>query len=565
MSVTSYNIAERLRESARRSPTQRAVVFPAGKDKQNRVTYSQLTFQQLDHESDRLARGLQQMGVSPGCKMVLMVKPSLEFITLTFALFKSGAVTVLIDPGMGRSNIFRCLEEIAPDGFVAIPLVHVIRIGMKHRFPDARYHVTVGRKLFWGGQTYQQLLGKGWTEFQIPVAQKSDPAAIIFTSGSTGPPKGVLYEHGMFNAQVDLLQQFYQIQPGEVDLPGFPLFALFNSAMQVTTVIPDMDPTKPAQVDPLKILEAIENQGVTQAFGSPALWNRVGKYCETNNVHIPTLKRILSAGAPVPVHVIQRMKAALIETDSDLFTPYGATESLPVASISGTEVLKETALLSSQGKGTCVGHIFPEMKVHIIPIENRPIEKLSETTLLPLGEVGEIIVQGPVVTREYFQKAKATQLAKIADDLQASDDSLNAPFWHRMGDVGYLDEQHRLWICGRKAHIVETENGKMFTIPCEAIFNEHPKVYRSALVGTGESGRQKPVIIIEPEAGMFPTSPTDQNALRKELLEMASKFDHTASIQQILFHKSLPVDIRHNVKIFREKLSPWAEEQLKTN
>ncbi len=114
----------------------------------------------------------------------------------------------------------------------------------------------------------------------IPQTRATDQAAIIFTSGSTGPPKGVVYEHGMFDGQVDLIRDHYGVQPGEVDLPGFPLFALFNIAMQVTTVIPDMDPTRPANVNPLRILEAIENQGVTQAFGSPALWNRVGRYCE---------------------------------------------------------------------------------------------------------------------------------------------------------------------------------------------------------------------------------------------------------------------------------------------
>jgi len=550
------NIAERLRESARLYPHQKAVVFPVGRDSLGRVTYSHLTFAQLDDESDRLAKGMIDFGVQPGHRLVLMVRPSLEFITLTFALFKTGAVVVLIDPGMGRSNIFDCLETVEPDGFVAIPIVQAVRIFNRRKFPDARLNVTVGgRRWFWGGTTYEELVKTSRDEFQSAGTKATDPAAIIFTSGSTGPPKGVAYEHGMFDAQVQLLQQYYDIQPGEVDLPGFPLFALFNSAMGVTTVIPDMDPTKPAQVDPLLILEAIRDQGVTQAFGSPAIWNRIGRYCEATGEKLGSLKRVLSAGAPVPIHVLDRMLKSFEHDDANIHTPYGATESLPVASISGREVLSETAKLSRRGAGTCVGRLFPRVSVRIIEITDGPIEQISEARELPRGEIGEILVQTPSTTREYFRRPDATTLAKIAGD--------DGRFWHRMGDVGWFDEDDRLWFCGRKAHIVEAVAGKMFTIPCEAIFNEHTRVFRSALVGVGAKPNQKPVIIVEPEAGKFPESKSGQQKFREELLQLSRESSLTESIETVLFHRSLPVDIRHNVKIFREKLALWAEEQLR--
>lgn len=563
------NIAQKLRDSAVGRPAQRAVVFPAGRDKLGRVTYSHLTFRQLDQETDRLARGLTRMGVTPSTRLVLMVRPSLEFIALTFALFKTGAVVVLIDPGMGRTGIFNCLKLVDPQGFVAIPIVQAIRVAYGSQFKSAKLNVTVGgRRWFWGGPNYQELLGEAWQPFEIAPTLGTDPAAIIFTSGSTGPPKGVFYEHGMFAAQVDLLQEFYQIQPGEVDLPGFPLFALFNSAMGVTTVIPDMDPTRPAKVDPGKVLEAIENQGVTQAFGSPAIWNRVGRFCESSGRDIPYVGRVLSAGAPVPVPVIERMlrsfRKSLPSEDSavsgaqlprlpDIHTPYGATESLPVCSMSGREIVAETAALSRTGAGTCVGRLFPRMQLKIIEMTAGPIRSLADAHELPSGEIGEIIVSGPVVTREYFRDPKATEMAKIPDGDR---------FWHRMGDVGYLDAQGRLWFCGRKAHVVETSQGVLYTIRCEAIFNQHPRIFRSALVGVGSKPDQRPVIVVEPEAGQFPESPADQAKLRDELLELGRANPLTHQIQTILFHRSLPVDIRHNVKIFREKLAPWAEQQL---
>jgi acyl-CoA synthetase (AMP-forming)/AMP-acid ligase II len=473
---------------------------------------------------------------------------------LTFAIFKSGAINVLIDPGMGRSNIFECLEEIKPDGFVAIPPVQIIRKLNSKRFPTARFNVTVGRKLGWDGLTYKDLLEKGNNRDAFPITKATDPAAIIFTSGSTGPPKGVLYEHGMFNAQVNLLRDFYGIQPGEVDLSGFPLFALFNSAMGVTTVIPDMNPTKPALVDPVRFLEAIHANGVTQAFGSPALWNRVGRYCEKHFLKIPSLRRVLSAGAPVPVHVIKRMKNALIEPSAEIFTPYGATESLPVASISGRRVLESTAAKTAAGAGTCVGQRFPEMTVRIIEITDGPIRSTDHFTELPSGEIGEIIVKGPSVTREYYRRPDATAATKILDG-----DS----FWHRMGDVGYIDQEtDDLWFCGRKTHIVDTSHGRMFTICCEAIFNQHPHVYRSALVGVGEKPDERPVIIVEPGQDHFPSTREQKMKFRDELLELGQRNELTRSIEVILFHRSLPVDIRHNVKISREKLRPWAVKQL---
>ncbi|MDA1164948.1 MAG: fatty acid CoA ligase family protein [Planctomycetota bacterium] len=549
------NISERLRESARLYPHQKAVVFPAGRDSRGRVTYSHLTFAQLDNESDRLAHGLSHYGVQTGHRLVLMVRPSLEFIALTFALFKTGAVAVLIDPGMGRSNIFNCLETVEPHGFVAVPIVQAIRALNRRRFANARLNVTVGgRRWFWGGTTYEKLLASSAEGFETARTKATDPAAIIFTSGSTGPPKGVVYEHGMFDAQVQLLQQFYGIKPGEVDLPGFPLFALFNSAMGVTTVIPDMDPTKPALVDPLNILEAIRDQGVTQAFGSPAIWNRIGRHCEATGEKLGSLRRVLSAGAPVPIHVLDRMLQAFEHDDANIHTPYGATESLPVASISGREVLNETADLSRRGSGTCVGRLFPQVRIRIIEITDGPIGHVCETRELPRGEIGEILVQAPSTTREYFRRPDATALAKVADD--------GGQFWHRMGDVGWFGDDDRLWFCGRKAHIVDAASGRMFTIPCEAIFNEHPRVFRSALVGIGAKGIQKPVIIVEPDAGEFPESETDRQQFRDELRELGRASSLTESIETVLFHRSLPVDIRHNVKIFREKLAPWAEEQL---
>jgi acyl-CoA synthetase (AMP-forming)/AMP-acid ligase II len=407
--------------------------------------------------------------------------------------------------------------------------------------------------------TLERLRAGGPCPPELAPTKADDPAAIIFTTGSTGPPKGVLYRHGNFNKQADEIRDFYNIQPGEIDLPGFPLFALFNCAMGVTTVIPDMDPTRPANVNPQNILDHIRDWNVTQAFGSPALWNVVGRHCEANDIHLPTLQRVLSAGAPVPPHVLRRMKNAAAP-DGDVFTPYGATEALPVASNSASEVLAETAAKSAIGAGTCVGRRFPGIEWKVIRISDEPIRTLAAAEELPAGEIGELIVQGPVVTTEYVTRTDANALHKIKDGER---------FWHRMGDVGYLEAEspgeprsQRFWFCGRKSHRVITAEGTLFTIPCEAIFNQHPSVYRSALVGVGPRGQQRPAIVAEPWPEHFPKSKAAETQLLRELHELGTQHPHTAGIESFFVMRSLPVDIRHNAKIFREQLAIWAAKRM---
>ncbi|MGC1273018.1 MAG: fatty acid CoA ligase family protein [Planctomycetaceae bacterium] len=552
------NIASRLRETARLVPNQAAVIVPPRRFRRER----RISFSQLDRDVDCIARGLNDLGIQSGHRIVLMVRPGIEFIALTFALFRAGATVVLIDPGMGMRRVLRCLAEVAPDGFVGVPFVHLVRRLRRRRFPSARLNVCVGRNWIGGAVSLDELRSPSAGDFAADAAPRNrqsermggpgsvavsptDPAAIIFTSGGTGVPKGVVYEHGMFAAQVDLLCEQFGIRAGEVDLPGFPLFALFNAAMQVTTIVPDIDPTRPAQVDPRKILDPIRRYGVTQAFGSPALWNRVGRYCERTGETIPHLKRAISAGAPVPLHVLSRMKAAFAEHEADLHTPYGATEALPVATIAASEVLAETAERSRRGAGTCVGRPFPHVAVKIIEIGNQPISVLADARELPPREIGEIIVNSPSATREYFRRSQETDLAKIQD---------GTTFWHRMGDVGYLDDDGRLWFCGRKAHVVETAEGRMFSVCCEAVFNEHPDVYRSALVGLGVNGHKQPVIVVELERLRGP--------IDAELRELAKANPLTERIDTFLIHKSFPVDVRHNIKIDRERLGRWAAKRL---
>jgi len=532
-----------------------AVIVPAGRSRGGKYQYRRYTFSRLDEDSNLLARGLWQLGVRPGTRLALLVRPSYEFVALVFALFKAGAVSILIDPGMGRKNLLSCLDQVRPEGFVAIPVVQAVRTLLGRRFSAAKFNVTVGRRWFWRGPTFAELLDLGRRIGDAPDAascRPEDPAAIIFTSGSTGAPKGVLYRHGNFCAQVEQIREQHAIPAGGIDLACFPLFGLFNSAMGVTTVIPDMDASRPASVDPARLVAAIQDCGITQSFASPAVWKVMGRYCEQHQIQLPTLRQIFSSGAPVAPEVLARMKA-WIHPAGKVHTPYGATEALPVATIEAGEVLAETAARWRAGHGTCVGRRYSEIEWRVIPIVEGPIASLADVDEVPLGEVGELIVRAPQVTHEYFENAPATARAKIDDP---------GGRWHRMGDVGYLDDQDRFWFCGRMSQRVVTETGTLFTDPCEGIFNTHPDVERAALVGVGPPGSATPVIVIEPVRVKNPRCLTDPRGLRAELRALALRHPATAAIEDFLFYPDFPVDVRHNAKIFREQLAEWAGEQL---
>uniref|UniRef100_UPI002ACE83F2 AMP-binding protein n=1 Tax=Chloroflexus sp. TaxID=1904827 RepID=UPI002ACE83F2 len=290
------NVARYLPWMAQHVPDQTAVVTGVGRDRAGKVIYRRQSFAGLHAASDRLAWGLTAYGLRRGMRVLLMVPAGGPLISLTFALLKAGCVPILIDPAMGRRNLAQCIAEAAPEALIGVPRAHLLRLVFARACATIKRAVSVGPALP-GAVALRELDVPIKTPFALAEVTANDPAAIVFTSGSTGTPKGVLYTHGMFEAQIRTLRELFGLEPGEIEMPAFPLFALFNVALGITSAIPPIDPTRPAQCDPAAVVEFIRDLGVTSTFGSPAIWEKVTAYCLAHDIRLPSLRRVLMAGA----------------------------------------------------------------------------------------------------------------------------------------------------------------------------------------------------------------------------------------------------------------------------
>lgn len=547
----TQNLAEHLWLAAERRPERAGVIAyartrgPAHSDAPRRVVSNH----ELRALSARIASGLAARGVVHGDRVCVFVRPGVELVAILYALFALGAVPVMVDPGLGRRALLSCIERTKPRVFLGIPLAHAVRHVFRRAFRSVELAINVGPPRPLCGPTLERACREGSGEFTPGALPHEADAAILFTSGSTGPPKGVVYTHAMFDAQVSALKNLYRFGDDEIDVACLPAFGLFGPALGLTAVFPDLDPSRPGSCDPRRIVNALEENRATNTFGSPAIWRRVVPWCVEHGVRLPHLRRVLIAGAPVPPHLIEPF-LSLLSDDADVFTPYGATECLPVASVGGRELLASHRARSEQGEGTCVGTPVPEVTVRIIEITDDELADWDDAREVETGELGEITVSGAMATERYDGLERATREAKIRDGERVV---------HRMGDLGYRDDEGRLWFCGRKSHRLETADGLVSPVPVENVFNPHPDVMRTALVGVGERGAETPVLVIELEPGRR----IERERLLAELRELGSRDERAARVETFLFHPGFPTDVRHNAKIHRGELRDWARAELR--
>ncbi|MFJ6756263.1 fatty acid CoA ligase family protein [Streptomyces sp. NPDC091273] len=570
------SVAGWLERNARAFPDKPAVIHPDGRDSGG---YATLTYGELQQTVEELARGFRSAGITRGTRTVLMAPPGPELFALCFALFRVGAVPVVVDPGMGVRRMLHCYRAVGAEAFIGPPLAQLVRVLGRRTFAAVRVPVTLGRRRLGRGHTLAALRTTPATGNRTDAAAPTggdDLLMIGFTTGSTGPAKGVEYTHRMALSIARQIEAVHGRTRDDVSLVTLPFYGVLDLVYGSTLVLAPLAPARVARADPALLVDALERFRVTTMFASPALLRNLAGHLtgSARGRHpLPDLRCVVSGGAPVPDAVVAALRGVLDEK-ARIHVTYGATEVLPITSIEAAEILGDddvgndredggTAARAAAGEGTCVGRPVPGTRVTIAPVTDGPLARLDSTTSLPAGHVGEILVHGDSVSRHYHRAPQSDIAHKVTEERPGGEDPRT---WHRTGDLGHLDAEGRLWFCGRAAQRVRTGYRDLHTVRCEGVFNAHPLVRRTALVGIGPAGAQRPVVCVEIETGEGGESGAalDEGAWTKlvaELRTMAEAHAATTGLQEFLRHPAFPVDIRHNAKIGREELARWAERQ----
>jgi acyl-CoA synthetase (AMP-forming)/AMP-acid ligase II/pimeloyl-ACP methyl ester carboxylesterase len=556
-------IYDQVMRLAEEQPTLSAVISPRWvRDPINgsALHYAHTTYGELAKLVNQYQRGLANAGLAPGDRVLMLVQPGADFLALSVAIAGRGATPVFVDPGIGLERLTKCIQDAAPHAFIGSPKAHILRHLKRHLFSRLKFYVTAAEWAFSRGKSlghFKRFANAPLSPVPLPVMRNdgvlraNNAAMIAFTSGATGTPKGVIFTNEMLAAELKAIRDVLGQQVGGRDLTLLPIFSLFNVALGVASVFPSMPVGKPLALDPAQVVKLVHDLSIDSSFGSPTLWNKIGDYTFRTGTTLPTIKRVFMAGAAVPAATISRVQGVL--PNALVSTPYGATECLPVTFITAPQLTATHRVPAATGEvGTLVGKAVPGVEIRVIKSSLDAIENTDHAVVLPAGEIGEVIVSGENCSPEYLNRADANRLGKILDPERG--------FWHRMGDLGYLDSAGNLYYCGRKSHSVYTSERAFHSVPIEEIFNQLPKVRRTALVAIN-SGKE-PALIVEPLPEFWPDTTSKEEAFRAELRQLAARSELTASISTYLFYRSFPVDARHNAKIFREQLQDWAERSL---
>lgn len=495
-----------------------------------------ITAAQLLDGCRRTADALQATGVRRGDKAVVMTRDAYELLAVVYGLAALGAVPVLIEP---RAEARRCLEEIGPGIFIGEPLAHAGRRVLGWGRSHVHTALVAGRPWPFPGQN--RLLGQNLPLAiadgsgpppLVPEPHDDDLAMIAFTSGSTGQPKGVEYRCSTLAGQLTVLTAVLQPEADDVLLSCFLPIALLGPLLGMTTVAPQVNHLAPARTPPKHLVGPLLHHKATAIAASPAILTLIADHCARNGLTLPSVRRVLSFGASLRPRLAESL-ARVLPAEAEILSVYGATECLPVSTISAGDLRKVRTQPPPGHAGTCLGRPLPGIEARILD---------ADATAL-----GEIAVAGPVVSPAYHARPDATATAKTVAD---------GKLWHRTGDLGRLDDEGRLWYLGRKAHLVTGEGFTLTTEDVETTADTAPGVRRTALVGVGPAGRQQAVLCVERGPG------ARKDAILDALRAALDNHRHGRRIGTVLFHPRFPTDIRHNSKIDRARLAAYAAKHM---
>jgi len=513
-----------------------------------------ISWAELDRRVRQAAAVLVAGGVTPGQRIALLIPPSIELTVAVYAAWRAGAVIVVADKGLGLRGMGRALRG-ASLGHV-VGTAQGLAAAAAMRLPGTRWLTSAAGMPSVAGRMLRARADLAAPSQPAPFASLPDvageaEAAVVFTSGATGPAKGVLYLHRQVQAQLDVVRRTYRLTTQDRIVAGFAPFALLGPALGVGSAVPATDVTKPHTLTAAALAEATRAIRASAVFASPAALRTVaataGDLRPDQRAALGGVRLLMSAGAPVPVELLRQLGTVLPAAQAH--TPYGMTEVLPVTDVSLPE-LEE----AGQGDGVCVGRPVPGVEVEISALDElgRDVGKLSAEP----GVVGEICVRAAHGKHRY-DALWATEQASSRD-----------AGWHRTGDVGQLDGDGRLWVQGRRQHLITAPQGLLTPVGLEQRIAAVAGVTAAAVVGVGPAGTQQLVAIVV-AGGSVPQHPL-AGALTARLpgrrrgtvagieLSDAVRSAVDVPVAAVLLVNRLPVDIRHASKVDRTALAEWA-------
>lgn len=511
------NIAELLRQRARERPETTAIIESrGGRDRT-------VTFAGLEEATARGAALLREKGLLAGDTVLVFQPLSIELYIILLSLFRRGITAMIVDPSAGREHLERCCSLVPPQGLIASPKAHLLRLVS----PALRRIPLQFATGFVPGAVLWRLPADLPPERDICPCSHDTPALITFTSGSTGLPKGVARSHGFLLEQLRVLEKAVALVPRQIDLTTLPVFVLANLASGVTSVLPEADLRRPGSIDPAPVLRQIDRLRPTRTTASPALLERLCDGCTKRGRKIDGFATVFTGGGPVFPRSLKRF--AEVFPGADIVAVYGSTEAEPVSTQKWREVTETDVTRMSTGGGLLAGTPVAEIRVRIIGAQwGKPLGPLGtkefEWLCLPDGETGEIIVTGGHVLKGY--------LNQIGDE--ETKVRVDGEIWHRTGDSGYFDPLGRLWLMGRSSAVIDDDRGTLYPFAVECAALGQPAVRRAALV----RHRGKRVIVVEPAGGVRTVPEAD-------LLAALS----WAGIDEVRVVRYIPLDKRHNAKV----------------
>ena len=504
-----------------------------------------VSWDMLATRTREIAAGLVDMGVRPGDRIALLVTPGADLIACVYAAWRIGAVVVVADSGLGVRGMRRALRSAEATHVIGIPA----GLGLARTLDLPGVRILVGRtgpatRVLGADASLAEVARRGrafLASADLPAMPSPGADALVaFTSGATGPAKGVVYTHARLAHLRDALRRAYSIGPDDALVAAFAPWSVLGPALGIASAIPDMDLTDASTLSARALADATAAVGGTLAWASPTAVRAVVDSGDILDAHeraaLAHLRLLLVAGAPVPVELLERASALL--PAATLATPYGMTEALPLTEVTLDE------LRAASGRGVLVGRALEGVDIAIAPLDGAGVPE-AEIGRDP-GTTGEIVVRCAWM-RDRYDRRWATQ--HRADSPRG---------WHRTGDVGHFDEQGRLWVEGRLAHVLVTADGPVTPVAAELVAQPAARVPLAALVGVGPAGAQVPVIVLLAPGPALGLADADLTSRVREAVREATGLELAA----VLTMRSLPVDVRHRSKVDRIRIGREAAVYL---